>query len=368
MPRGMHASDRWRIERHGARWMLLALALTGCHSRRTQVVVVATSRSPSVSVPSLFDVASRTEARLLRWIPAQRMLAPFFAAVDGAMAALSPDGTLHWIVSSADGPSVREVRTPCRFDPSRHVTVWTLSPRVALDGEGHACCVHDGDGAVPQGAYCADLRTDPAVWRHVRTHGPATGVGSGARAIAMFEHDLWCTSDGGMHVTTTIRGDDAQVFSVASCAPDGTAIAVVGTHSQGAQEEQTVRYAAAGGALTLLVDAPRGEPIDARVLSDGSAAVLLMRSTGPSLSTRGRDGVVRTRMFGVPAALALGVWGQHMVLSRSGTMIQAVDTQTGESRTRSIDTAGPALTVATRVGSELVGFGRDAAVGVVLRE
>ncbi len=318
--------------------------------------------------PPLFDVAANTEARFLRSIPSERMLAPFYAAVDGSMAALTPDGMLHWVASGPNGPSVREVRTPCRFDPSRHATTWTLSPRIALDGDGHACCVHDGDDAGPQGAFCADLATDPTTWRRARTHTPASGVGSGAHAIALFHHDLWCTSDGGAHTAVSFRGDDSQVLSVASCAPDGSAIAVVGTHSEGAQQEQTVRYAPPGGALTLLADAPRGEPVDARVLGDGSVAVLLARSTGMALCTRGRDGAVHTLALGAPAARALGVWGEHTVLTRSGRWIQAIDTETGAVRTRFIDPAGPALTVATRVGVELVGFGGDASVGVVSRE
>ncbi|MEI8254906.1 MAG: hypothetical protein WCJ30_04460, partial [Deltaproteobacteria bacterium] len=352
--------------------VLLALALGACHPREgaspPRAATPPSPRRAEPPAPALFDLAANTEARLQRWIPAQRMLAPFFAAVDGSMAALSPDGTLHWVASGDNGPSVREVRTPCRFDPSRHATTWTIAPRIALDGQGHACCVHDGDDTSVQGAYCADLRADPATWRRAHTHTPATGVGSGARAIAMFHHDLWCTTDGGAHETASFRGDESQVLSVASCAPDGTAIAVVGTHSEGAQHEQTVRYAPAGGALTLLADAPRGEPIDARVLGDGSVAVLLTRSTGIALSTRGRDGVVRTIALGTPPALALGVWGEHTVITRSGQMIQAVDTQTGASRMRIIDPVGPALTVAARVGTDLVGFGRDGAVGIVLRD
>jgi hypothetical protein len=342
--------------------LAFALALLGCRRRRHRW---AHTVRPPPPAPALFATNTATEVRLVRWVDSHRMLAPFFSAVDNSMAAISPDGTVHWLDFGARGPQSHETHAPCRFDPSRHALSWTLSPRIAIDGAGHACCVHDGDDAAPQGAYCANLRIDPTTWRRAHTPVPATGVGSGAGAIALFHDDLWCTRDAGAHVATSFRGDEEQTITVASCDANGRAVAIAGTRSAGGARDQTVRFAQPGDALALLPDAPRGEPRDARILSDGSLAVLLDTATGALLMTRSREGALHTITLDLPPALALGAWGDHTVLTRSGRNLLAVDTNTGETRRRLINQDGPALVAATRVGVELAGFGRDGAMGIV---
>jgi hypothetical protein len=294
----------------------------------------------------------------------RRLLGPSFAAVDNTMAALSPSGTLHWIDLDASGaPRVHDAETPCRFDPSRHSVSWTLSPRVALDGNGFACCVHDGDGANASGAYCADLRATPVRWTRAHTPGVPSGVGSGAGAIAMFHSDLWCTTDGGAHVAVSFRGDEAQDVSVASCDRAGRAVAVAGTRSLAGARDQTIRFAPAGGALVMVPDAPRGEPRDARLLDDGSFAVLL-ENNAPRLITRSATGALHDERLNLPPALALGVWGPHTVITRSGRELRAFDLATGTSRARTVNLDGPGVVCATRLGHVLAAFSHDASASV----
>ena len=316
----------------------------------------------NVAAPALFADPHTTTLTPTHPLSTRRLLGPSFAAVDNAMAALAPDGTMRWLEPDAHGVAgVHESASPCRFDPSRHATSWILSPRVALDGAGHACCIHDGDGANPQGAYCADLRRDPVVWQRAHTPNVATGVGSGAGAIALFRDDVWCTTDGGAHVSATFRGDAEQIVGIASCDRQGRAVAVAGTRSLGGERSQTIRSAAPGEGLVLVPDSPRGAPIDARILANGAIAVLI-EYTAPTLFTRMPDGTSHTERLAIPGALALGAWGDHTVLTRSGRAFVAFDSRTGERRARTVDLTGAGVVSGTRIGTDLAAFANDGSV------
>jgi hypothetical protein len=324
--------------------------------------------TPAPQAPALFADANITDLRVVRPLESRRLLGPSFTAVDNAMAALAPNGTLHWIDLDANGaPQTHETETPCRFDPSMHSITLTLSPRIALDGNGFACCVHDGGDANPTGAYCADLRATPVRWTRAHTPGAPSGVGSGAGAIAMFHSDLWCTTDGGAHLSVTFRGDESQLVSVASCDRTGRAVAVAGTRSLTGYRDQTIRFAPAGGALVMVPDAPRGEPRDARLLDDGSFAVII-ENNAPRLAMRSASGTVRTEQLLLPPSLALGVWGTHTVLTRSGRNLRAFDLETGTSRDRTVDLNGPGVVCAARLGHELAAFGHDGAASIFATE
>lgn len=298
--------------------------------------------------------------------PLQRgvMYGPFFAAVDGAAAVLAPAGMLRWVSAGPrDGaPVVREVQSPCRFDASRHSVAWPLSSRVALDGRGNACCVHDGDTNAHAGAWCANLGDPRPAFHRARTLTTPTGVGSGEGAIALFTSSVWCTRDAGRTVANEFRGDAEQVTTAASCAEDGSAVMVAGTRALGAEREQTLRYARAGGAMEPVPGAARGEALDLHAAA-GRAVAVLVTMQGYVLVRVGEGGLATAP---APAARAarVGFWGADTLVLGAGPSVSAIDLRGPELtvRRRAIPEgtqAMPTLAVATRVGETLVGLTRE---------
>jgi hypothetical protein len=297
---------------------------------------------------------------VVRTLERRTLLAPFMAVSDGAAAAMSPDGRVRWVDVRSGSPVVREIVGPCRFDPSRSAAVWTISPRLAVDGRGHACCVNDGDTLSPAGIYCADLRAASPQFARARFSGIPAGVGSGAGAIAMFGTDLFCTRDGGRTIAYSFRGDAEQPLTVASCSANGDAVAVTGTRSPGGVAEQTIRVARAGGALAMLPDSPRGEPYTAAVMADGSVYVLLAMRDANRLVVRDAGGAVRTSPLGMPFGRAVGGWGDRDALLVEGGVVHALGGDGTEHRRRIEGEPDPRVAVTTRVGAFLVGITREA--------
>jgi hypothetical protein len=338
----------------------LATLSAGCRRRRVAL--------RALHARQLFARVDAGGTRIERWLARDPLASPFLATIDGQAAVLDPSGTLRWVTAGSGTVAVREARSPCRFDPSRHALRWTLAPRLALDGRGHACCVHDGDDAAPAGAFCGDLREAEVRWRRARTPGVPTGVGSGEGAIALFATDVWCTRDGGASVAVTFRGDPAQPLSGASCADGGDVVAMGGTRSPGAVRLQTLRAARAGGPLVRVADVPRGEPVDLRAGAGGAFAALLATGEGPRYVARDAQGRVEVVPLAPPAGVALGGWGRGLTVLVAGGAVHARG-RGGEARARALEGEdAAALVAATRVGASLVGVTRDGALAVLDRE
>lgn len=292
------------------------------------------------------------------------MYGPFFAAVDGSAAVLNPAGRLRWVSAGPRGgaPVVREVQTPCRFDASRHSVAWPLSSRVALDGRGNACCVHDGDAGAHAGAWCASLLEARPSFRRARTLVAPTGVGSGEGAVALFASTVWCTRDGGRTVANEFRGDAEQVTTAASCAEDGSGVMVAGTRSLGAEREQTLRYARAGGAMEPVAGAPRGEALDLHATTRAAVAVLVTMQG--YVLVRAGDAGVATAPAPASRAARVGFWGPDTLLLGAGPSVSSMDLRSPDLhvRRRQIPEGArpmPTFAVATRVGETLVGLTRE---------
>jgi hypothetical protein len=253
---------------------------------------------------------------------------------------------------------VRSVQTPCRYDASRHAAYWTLSPRVALDGAGHACCVHDGDEAAAAGAYCADLRGASPQFARARAPETSQGVGSGEGAIALFARDVYCTRDGGAHAVATFRGDLEQALSVASCSAHGVGVAMGGARSFGALRLQTLRAGRADTGLSQVTDAPRGEPVDVRALDDGTVEALLVGADTQLFVRRAVDGRVRVETLAGGTGRAIGRWGREVSVLAPPTALVAVPAA-GDVRRRRLDRQLEPVVTATCVGRELVAVTRD---------
>jgi hypothetical protein len=339
----------------------LAAVIVGCRRARRE------APTPVSTPPSLFAGDAGGSTRVLWWVSREPALGPHFTAVDGQGALLEPGGRLHWVSAPNGDAVVRTASTPCRYDASRHALLWTVAPRIALDGQGHACCIHDGDDAAPAGAYCADLRAPAPRWQRARLQGVPIGAGSGEGAIALFATDLWCTRDGGASIAVTHRGDREQPFTAASCAGDGQlAVAVAGTRAPGSVRQQTVRVSRAGGSLALLPEAPRGEPIDVRARRDGSLEVLLTTSEGPQLLSRDAQGHLTVHPLEQPVGAGLGAWGAQTLVV-SGGALHAFGAQ-GE-RSRSIEGQGSVhVALATRVGRSLIGIARTGGFAVLAED
>ncbi len=340
--------------------VLVAVA-PACHRRRRF------ARARTVPIPALFADAPTGRTHLLRWLSNDRMMAPFITAVDGWAAAIEPGGPIRWVRSGNREPVVRASRSPCVFDASRHSTTWTIPPRIALDGRGHACCLHDGSAEAPAGAFCAQLDDATPRWRRAHVRGRIDGLGSGDGAIAMFALDVQCTRDGGATMFATFRGDYEQSVSAASCNARGAVVAVAGTRSVRAEDEQTIRRAAAGESLAFVPGSPRGSPVDVRIRADGAFAVLLRRRDDGFVAWGDRDGHVREELLPGHPGHAIGAWGPTRLIVTPRAALRVAD-GVDIAATRTIEGDQDAEFVATtRVGRFLISVTRDGAFGMLDR-
>lgn len=341
--------------------MVFALALllvpsAGCKRYRARRWAYA-PRAESLPPPP-FASPLPLPASVERWLSRAPMIAPFVTVAEGWAVAMEPAGNVRYTFALAGAPVVRETRSPCRYDASRHASSWTIPTRIGLDGRGHACCVHDGDEQAPAGAYCADLRVERPQWRRARTPWPATGAGSGDGALALFATDVWCTRDGGVTVFATFRGDPEQPLAVASCSARGEAASGGGARSLGALRHQTLRAAPAGSGMSMIEDAPRGEPVDVRARVGGEVQALFLTVQGPRYIVRDAAGRVQTYELPGQAGRAIGAWGRGVALLAPPGRIESVDSQ-GQIRVRTTEGELASLVAATRVGPALVGVTRD---------
>lgn len=307
--------------------------------------------------------------RALRPLESEAIANPFITAVDGAAAVLANDGRLRWVGERNGVPAVVTTPTPCRFTPERHTRMWTIAPRVALDGAGHVCCIHEGDDVAAAGAYCATLAYDaPVRFRRARTSAAPEGAGSGDGAIALFARDVWCTADAGESMRFTFRGDLEQGLSWASCTRAGDVVAAGGTRAPGSRFYQTVRTARLGGALTRVPGLDRGEPLDLRAMLDGSMRAIVANDAGALLAVRSASGTLVSTALENALPIAIGAWGSTGAVWTSRGNIGVIRAAGGTAE-RTID---PPLTVplatATRIGRELVGVARDGTMMILSRD
>ena len=144
---------------------LIVLASACRHPHESARVRDAGTAHPSLRShpwwrPRSLFAGTATSTHLTRWFEQAPIADPFVTAVDGSAAVLANDGRLRWVSARNGAPEVTTLPTPCRFTPAQHTRLWTIAPRVALDGAGHVCCIHEGDDTAAAGAYCATLAFD----------------------------------------------------------------------------------------------------------------------------------------------------------------------------------------------------------------